>query len=156
MFVSQVKEVHVRRDYTLPTLLHRVLILKEKKPWSRFIINSTKMPCCQEIWDAIFHYSQCSFASQVNSKWFITCKFQATASVNFLPLRASTLVLFDLIKLIPNWFNIKAYTQKQKKGETTYRYIHIWENSSRRRRTKTEKLIVLHWDKLYVANLVIY
>ena len=56
----------------------------------------------------------------------ISCKFlQAKASLISLYLRASTLVQIDFIKSIPNWFNIKAYTQKQKMQWSTYIYIHI-------------------------------
>ena len=133
----------LRRDYTLPTLLHRVSRME------RIIPNAGKL------WDAIACLSHCYIAFQVNSKWFLACNFKWMHQWFPCTIAPQHLFYLILIKSIPNWFNIKPTLRSKWRRQSTYRYIYILREQPEKR-TNTEKFLALHWNNLYVANLVIY
>ena len=50
----------------------------------------------------------------------------------------------------------KDYTQKQKKNNEQHTYTYIFEREQKPEKSEqTEKSKPLHWNDLYVANLVI-
>ena len=187
----------VKRDYTLPTLLHRVSRMgkNNSKCWKTLRRDCLVVSLSLRVSRWHFNYSKSlkaetrfTTSSTACSRFKTTCEIMlsawnsetrlpachtATSRFRFIingflasnfkwlyqwfpcTFAPQHFVIFDFIKSIPNWFNIKPTLRSKWRRQSTYRYIYILREQPEKR-TNTEKFLALHWNNLYVANLVIY